>query len=63
MKRYLVVIVYSLILIIYIKDMTANLRNIKIEDLFKEIKRRQECENKPRMNVVLVGPAGSGKGT
>jgi adenylate kinase len=40
-----------------------NLRNTKLDDLFSEIKRRYECTRKPTMNVVLIGPAGSGKGT
>ena len=41
----------------------SNLRNISFDDLFGEIKRRYECTKQPAMNVVLIGPAGSGKGT
>jgi len=40
-----------------------NLRNVYLDDLFGEIKRRYECTKKPMMNVIFIGPAGSGKGT
>ena len=41
----------------------SNLRNTNIDDLFGELKRRYECTKKPALNIVLIGPAGSGKGT
>ena len=40
-----------------------NLRNVASGDLFAEVKRRFECAKQPGQNVILVGPAGAGKGT
>ena len=40
-----------------------NLRNVSFENLNAEIKRRYECTKKPALNIILIGPAGSGKGT
>ena len=41
----------------------SNLRKTSTEDLFGELKRRYECTKKPALNIILIGPAGSGKGT
>mmetsp|Transcript_13556 Transcript_13556/g.25568 ORF Transcript_13556/g.25568 Transcript_13556/m.25568 type:complete len:243 (-) Transcript_13556:1567-2295(-) len=42
---------------------STDLRDVANEALFSEVKRRFECSLKPQKRVVLVGPAGSGKGT
>ena len=39
------------------------LRGYTSDQLFGEIKRRVTCQSKPKKNIIMVGPPGSGKGT
>ena len=39
------------------------LRGYTSDQLFAEIKRRVTCQTKPKKNIIMVGPPGSGKGT
>ena len=41
----------------------VDLRNVRSNDIFEEIKRRFECTKQPRKNIIFMGPAGAGKGT
>lgn len=41
----------------------VDLRNIALDALHAEVKRRFDCSFKPKRKIVLAGPPGSGKGT
>ena len=40
-----------------------SVRKYRTEDLVGEIQRRIACGDKPKKNIILIGPAGAGKGT
>uniref|UniRef100_A0A383V1X8 adenylate kinase n=1 Tax=Tetradesmus obliquus TaxID=3088 RepID=A0A383V1X8_TETOB len=41
----------------------ADLSEVPLGDLMKELQRRLECTNKPKKHLILIGPPGCGKGT
>lgn len=41
----------------------VDLRNVPLDALHAEVQRRFHCSLKPNRRVILIGPAGSGKGT
>eukprot|EP00775_Hariotina_reticulata_P010742 gene10741-10898_t len=41
----------------------ADLSDVPLGDLMKELQRRLECTYKPKKHLILIGPPGCGKGT